>query len=154
MRMPQRPVTIEPVVSLPLARRTSCRPTWLSERLSANLARPAMSHHFDTPTAQEDPRVNMCDFYLFAGRPGTTVMAMTVNPDAGISAPDTFRDEGLYAFRFDLNNDVREELTFKFRFGDPRHADGIDRHVQDCQVRMASGEDALHGLGGELLVEG
>ena len=34
-----------------------------------------MSHHFDTPTAKEDPRINICDFYLFRGRPGTTVMA-------------------------------------------------------------------------------
>ena len=114
-----------------------------------------MSHHFDTPTAREDPRICVNDFYLFDGAAGTTVMAMTVNPDAGLSAPDTFRDEGLYAFRFDLNGDAREELTFKFRFGDPRHADGTEhRHVQDCQVRMASGEDALHGLRGELLVEG
>jgi hypothetical protein len=39
-----------------------------------------MSHHFDTPTAREDPRINVCDFYLFAGSPGHTVMAMTVNP--------------------------------------------------------------------------
>jgi len=118
-----------------------------------------MSHHFDTPTAREDPRICVNDFYLFDGAAGTTVMAMTVNPDAGLSAPDTFRDEGLYAFRFDLNGDAREELTFKFRFGEPRHADGHadgseHRHVQDCQVRMASGDDALHGLGGELLVEG
>ena len=114
-----------------------------------------MSHHFDTPTAREDPRICVNDFYLFDGPAGTTVMAMTVNPDAGVSAPDTFRDEGLYAFRFDLNGDAREELAFKFRFGAPRHADGIEqRHVQDCQVRMASGADALHGLGGELLVEG
>jgi hypothetical protein len=50
-----------------------------------------MSHHFDTPTAREDPRLNACDHYLFAGAPGTTVMAMTVNPDAGLSAPETFR---------------------------------------------------------------
>ena len=49
-----------------------------------------MSHHFDTPTAREDPRINICDLYLFAGAPGTTVMAMTVNPDAGRSAPETF----------------------------------------------------------------
>jgi hypothetical protein len=76
-----------------------------------------MSHHFDTPTAREDPRINVCDFYLFGGRPGFTVMAMTVNPDAGRSAPDTFRDEGLYAFSFDLNGDAREELSFKVRFG-------------------------------------
>ena len=76
-----------------------------------------MSHHFDTPTAREDPRINVCDFYLFGGRSGFTVMAMTVNPDAGRSAPDTFRDEGLYAFSFDLNGDAREELSFKVRFG-------------------------------------
>ena len=62
-----------------------------------------MSHHFDTPTAREDPRINVCDFYLFEGAPGGTVMAMTVNPDAGLSAPDSFREEGLYAFRFDLD---------------------------------------------------
>src|SRR5476651_837073 len=114
-----------------------------------------MSHHFDTPTARLDPRINLCDFYLFRSRPGRTAMLLTVKADAGLSAPDTFRDEGLYAFRFDLNGDAREELTFKFRFGDPRHADGTEhRHVQHCQVRMASGEDALHGLGGELLLEG
>jgi hypothetical protein len=23
-----------------------------------------MSHHFDTPTAKEDSRVNVCDFYV------------------------------------------------------------------------------------------
>ena len=114
-----------------------------------------MSHHFDTPTAREDPRINVCDFYLFDGAPGTTVMALTVNPDAGLSAPDFFRDEGLYAFRFDLNGDAREEVTFKFRFGDVRHADGDEhRHVQNFEVRRATGEDALHGLGGELLIDG
>ena len=69
-----------------------------------------MSHHFDTPTAKEDPRINICDFYLFRGRPGTTVMALTVNPNAGVGAPDTFRDEGLYAFRFDTDRDLREDV--------------------------------------------
>jgi hypothetical protein len=54
-----------------------------------------MSHHFDTPTAREDPRINVCDFYLFGGSLGATVMALTVNPDAGVSSPDTFRDEGV-----------------------------------------------------------
>ena len=37
-----------------------------------------MSHHFDTPTAQEDPRINLCDFYLFRGRPGTTYFRQLV----------------------------------------------------------------------------
>jgi hypothetical protein len=81
-----------------------------------------MSHHFDTPTAKEDPRINLCDFYLFRGAPGTVVMALTVNPDAEGSAHGTFRDEGLYAFRFDLNGDAREEVTFKVRFSEAFHA--------------------------------
>ena len=45
----------------------------------------------------------MCDLYLFQGAPDTTAMAMTVNPDVVLSAPDTVHIEGLYAFRLDLN---------------------------------------------------
>jgi Domain of unknown function (DUF4331) len=114
-----------------------------------------MSHHFDTPTAREDPRINVCDLYLFGGSPGATVMAMTVNPDAGVSAPDTFRDEGLYAFRFDLNGDAREELAFKVRFGAVEHAAGDEhRHVQPFQVLRSTGAHALKGVEGELIASG
>ena len=114
-----------------------------------------MSHHFDTPTAREDPRINVCDLYLFGGASGFTVMAMTVNPDAGLSAPNTFRDEGLYAFRFDLNGDAREELAFKNRFGAVEHAGGDEhRHVQPFVVRRMSGAQALKGVEGEVIASG
>ena len=113
-----------------------------------------MSHHFDTKLAKEDPSLNVCDFYLFQGAPDTTVMAMTVNPDLGLSAPDTLHIEGLYAFRFDLNGDAREEVVFKFRFSEPRHLDGDEHvHVQKFQVRRATAE-AIGGDKGELLLEG
>lgn len=114
-----------------------------------------MSHHFDSPTGREDPRLNLCDIYIFPGSPGHTVIAMTVNADAGISAPDTFRSEGVYTFRFDLNGDVREELAYKVRFGDPTHAAGdIHEHVQPFEVRRAVGADALQGVGGDLIASG
>jgi hypothetical protein len=114
-----------------------------------------MSHHFDTPTAREDPRINVCDFYLFQGRPGMTVMAMTVNPDAGISAPDTFREEGLYAFRFDLDGDAREDVAFKVRFGVVNHAGGDEhKHVQTFEVRRSTGQAALLGASGDLIASG
>src|ERR1700722_10275169 len=114
-----------------------------------------MSHHFDTKLAREDPSLNLCDFYLFNGPSGKTVMAMTVNPDVGLSAPDTLHPEGLYAFRFDLNGDAREEVTFKLRFGEPRHGDGSEHtHIQPYVVRKATGDDALRGEAGESLVEG
>ena len=112
-----------------------------------------MSHHFDTPTAKEDPRINICDFYLFRGHPGTTVMALTVNSNAGVGAPDTLRDEGLYAFRFDTDRDLREDVTFKVQFGAPSHGDGGE-HVQTFAVRRATGADALKGAAGELITSG
>jgi len=116
-----------------------------------------MSHHFDIAIAREDPRLNLCDFYLFRGESGTTVMAMTVNPNAGAKAPDTFHEEGLYAFRFDLNDDAHEELTFKVRFGQVRHAEGEGsegRHVQTLEVRRATGKDAAEGMEGEVIASG
>src|ERR1700692_650681 len=114
-----------------------------------------MSHHFDTPTAKEDPRVNVCDFYLFRGRPGTPVTPLTENPNAGVGAPDTFRDEGLYAFRFDTNRDLQEDVAFKVQFGAPADAGGGEhRHVQTFAGRRATGADALKGAAGELIISG
>ena len=88
-----------------------------------------MSHHFDTPTAREDPRLNLCDFYLFAGTPQSTVMAMTVNPAATADTAAPFRDEALYVFRFDTDGDRREDVSFKVRFGEVAHvpAMGVTR---------------------------
>ena len=113
-----------------------------------------MSHHFDTKLAKEDPSLNVCDLYLFQGAPDTTVMAMTVNPDAVLSALDTLHIEGLYAFRLDLTGDAREDVVFKFRFNEPRHVNADEHvHVQKFQVRRATG-DAIGGDKGELLIEG
>ena len=109
-----------------------------------------MSHHFDTETARTDPRLNICDFYLFRARPGFTVMAMAVNPAA---TPDngTFHEEGLYAFRFDVDGDAREELTFKVRFGAVSHTD--DGHTQSVRLIRGTGENVLGG-DGDVLAEG
>src|SRR5258707_2501632 len=81
-------------------------------------------------------------------------MAMTVNPDVVLSAPDTLHIEGLYAFRLDLTGDAREDVVFKFRFNEPRHVNGDEHvHVQKFQVRRATGE-AIGGEEGGALVEG
>jgi hypothetical protein len=84
-------------------------------------------------------------------------MAMTVNPNAGTKAPDTFHEEGLYAFRFDVNDDAHEEVTFKIRFGAAGHAEGEGpdgRHGQTLQVRRATGTDAAAGTQGEVIASG
>jgi hypothetical protein len=113
-----------------------------------------MSHHFDTKLAKKDPTMNICDMYLFPGSHGNTVMAMTVNADAGLGSSDALPDEALYAVRFDLDGDAREDVVFKFRFGHPNHVDGDEhKHVQSFQVRRAVGEQ-IGGDSGDLLVEG
>ncbi|KXO94360.1 hypothetical protein AXK56_16990 [Tsukamurella pulmonis] len=114
-----------------------------------------MSHHFDIPSADEDPRLNITDFYLFEGGPDTTVMAMAVNPVAAEKfATAPFRDEGLYAFRFDTDGDDTENLTFKFRFDETVHVDRGNGHAQQLEVVMATGDDATKGADGELLAKG
>jgi Domain of unknown function (DUF4331) len=114
-----------------------------------------MSHHFDTRIAREDPSLNLCDFYLFEGGAEKTVMIMTVNPDAGLSASDIFHREGLYAFRFDLNGDAREELAFKIRFEPAKHQDGDEHvHVQRLEVREMYGAEAVSGFSGKVLIDG
>jgi hypothetical protein len=116
----------------------------------------SVSHHFDTPTAREDPRLNLCDFYLFAGPPGTTVMAMTVNAAATIDSPAPFRDEALYVFRFDTDGDHLEDVSFKVRFGELVHVltDGVDGHAQKFDVLFATGADAATGGDGQLIASG
>lgn len=70
-----------------------------------------MSNGFDMPTAQKDPRIRVCDFYLLAVSAGTRAMAVTVCPDAGPSASGHFCDEGLDAFSLDLDSDQQEATS-------------------------------------------
>jgi hypothetical protein len=125
-----------------------------TQQLAGPLQEESMSHHFDTKQAKKNPSFNICDMYVFDGANGKTVMAMTVNADAGISGPDFLPKESLYAFRFDTNRDGREDVVFKFQFDEPHHRNGNEHsHTQSFRVRKASG-DQIRGDGGEILVEG
>jgi hypothetical protein len=109
-----------------------------------------VSHHLDTPTAREDPRVDLCDLYVFDGAdPATTVLVMTVNPDAGKTSPTTFHPEIVYEFKVDTNADAIEELSFRFKFGAP-DANG----EQPITVLSATGAAAQSGDSGEVLGQG
>jgi Domain of unknown function (DUF4331) len=49
----------------------------------------------------------------------------------------------------------KEEVAFKFRFGDVRHPDNDEHtHIQSFQVFRATLEDAVRGAAGDLLIEG
>jgi hypothetical protein len=108
-----------------------------------------MSHHFDTTTARNDPRLNLTDLFLFSLAPGVTTMALTVNPGAGQTRPEALHEEGLYAFRFDLDGDAREDLAFKVGFGEVTHSGDGQGHVQRFEVRRTIGQHSELILSGE-----
>ncbi len=108
-----------------------------------------MSHHFDSPTAIEDGRLNLCDVYVFPGSPGTSTLVVTVNPDAGRSNPTTFRPDALYEFVIASDGGTREDRAFRLSFSEPDAAGN-----QEMQVRYAVGERSWWGLEGTELGAG
>jgi hypothetical protein len=108
-----------------------------------------MSHHFDSPTAIEDGRLNLCDLYVFPETPGTSTLVVTVNPDSGRSNPTTFRPDALYEFVIAGDGGTRADRAFRMSFGEP-DADGH----QEMQVRYAAGPPSRSGLEGTELGAG
>jgi hypothetical protein len=102
-----------------------------------------MSHHFDTPTAIEDGRLNLLDLYAFPETTGTSTLVVTVSPDAGRSNPTTFRPDALYEFVMASDGGTCEDRAFRMSFGEP-DADGN----QEMQVRYAVGPPSRSGLEG------
>jgi hypothetical protein len=57
-------------------------------------------------------------------------------------------------FRFDLDNDSKEDVVFKFRFGEPEHVgDDEHKHAQTYRVIRAEGAD-IGGDAGEVILGG
>jgi hypothetical protein len=108
-----------------------------------------VSHHFDSPTAIADGRINLCDLFVFPGVPGTTTLILTVNPDAGRSSATTFRPDALYEFVVASDGGTREDIAFRVTFTEPDNAGN-----QQMRVLRADGTAARHGTEGTLLGEG
>jgi Domain of unknown function (DUF4331) len=82
-------------------------------------------------------------------------MVMTVNPAANAGTAAPFRDEAVYAFRFDTDGDQHEDVSFKVRFGDvariSSHTSGLT-HAQKFSVYRA--DHSPDGLGGDVVASG
>jgi hypothetical protein len=102
-----------------------------------------MSHHYDSPTAVEDGRLNLLDMYVFPEAPGTTTLIVGVNPDAGRSSPVTFRPDALYEFVIASDSGTVEDRAFRMSFGEP---DTEGR--QEMRVRYAAGAQSRSGVEG------
>lgn len=105
-----------------------------------------MSHHLDTEAARADGRVDLSDLYVFdAPTADQTVLVMTVNPDAGKSSHTTFRPDAFYDFRIDTNNDWREDVILRIRFGEPDAAGSQSFSVE--RIDNATGKQEQLGQG-------
>lgn len=102
-----------------------------------------MGHHFDSPEARADSRINITDNYLFhAETPDTVVAIMCVSPLAGLPSPyhgepqwQTFRPDCAYDMRFDTDGDTRADVVFRFVFSG-------DTLPQVYTLSYLQGEDA------------
>jgi hypothetical protein len=79
--------------------------------------------HLDAPTVKKDGRTDINDIYVF--HPGTpqdlsrTVLAMTVNPAAGVISGTEFGRGMLYDFLVDRNGDAVEDMILRVGFSAP-----------------------------------
>jgi hypothetical protein len=108
-----------------------------------------MSHHFDSAADRADGRINPCDLYAFPGAPGTTVLILTVNPDAGRSSPTTFRPGARYEFVVARDGGTTEDIVFRITSTEPDNTG-----QQQVRVLRADGPDAGGGTAGTPLGEG
>lgn len=89
--------------------------------VAAVAAIPAISaDHLDAPAVKKDGRIDINDVYVF--HPGAsqnlnrTVLAMTVNPAAGVISGTTFREGAKYELLIDKNGDTRPDITVRVQF--------------------------------------
>ncbi|HEU0247315.1 MAG TPA: DUF4331 family protein [Gaiellaceae bacterium] len=103
---------------------------------------PALSaDHLDAPTVKKDGRIDINDVYVF--HPGSpeqnlkrTVLAMTVNPAAGVISGTTFRPNARYEFLIDTNGDARPDITIRAQFS------SVENGEQDYTIRRIKGDDS------------
>jgi hypothetical protein len=92
--------------------------------VAAFLTIPAFSaDHLDAPTVKTDGRIDINDVYVF--HPGSpqnlsrTVLAMTVNPAAGVISGTSFRAGANYEFLIDKDGDAKPEGIVRVQFNAP-----------------------------------
>jgi hypothetical protein len=108
-----------------------------------------MSHHFDSPTAIEDGRLNLCDLYAFPEPSDRSTLILTASPDAGRSSPTEFRPDALYEFVIASDAGTIEDRAIRMLFT----AAGPDGR-QQMRVLQADGESSRGGANGSPLGSG
>ncbi len=102
--------------------------------------------HLEAPLVALDGRTDINDVYAFTNGPNT-VLAMTVNPAAGVLSPTTFDPDGVYRFQIDNDGDAKKDETITVKFGEPG-GDGSQR----VSIKAAGGTGQTRGTTGATIV--
>jgi Domain of unknown function (DUF4331) len=116
--------------------------------------RVGAADHLDAPTVRSDGRIDINDVYVFqsgANQTGSqTVLAMTIDPAAGLLSPTSFRPGAVYQFNVSTNGDTIPEIAYRIKFGGVR-ANG----TQAMSVLRANGAgNPISGAGGSSVGSG
>ena len=86
------------------------------------------SDHLDAPLVKLDGRTDINDVYVFQSpeNADNVVLALTVNPAAGVMSPTSFDPKARYSFRIDTNGDAIADRRISVKF-DPVEANGRQR---------------------------
>ncbi|VAW43346.1 hypothetical protein MNBD_CHLOROFLEXI01-1519 [hydrothermal vent metagenome] len=74
--------------------------------------------HLDAPLIQQDGRTDINDIYAFTNG-DNTVLAMTVNPLAGVLNGTALRPAAQYDFVIDNDGDYQEDIVYRVQAGKP-----------------------------------
>ncbi len=113
--------------------------------------RVGAADHLDAPTVKTDGRIDINDVYVFQGQnTSNTVLAMTIDPAAGVLSPTSFRPGALYEFKVSTNGDAIPEVAYRIKFG------GVTGSLtQSLTVLRANGAaDPASGGGGVAIGHG
>jgi hypothetical protein len=114
---------------------------------------PAFSaDHLDAPAVKKDGRIDINDVYVF--HPGSpqnlskTVLAMTVNPAAGVISGSTFRAGASYELLIDKNGDAKADGTVRIQFEAPS---GGQQRYKVHVIRGNDGNVVFRGTTNEIV---
>jgi hypothetical protein len=86
------------------------------------------SDHLDAPLVKKDGRTDINDVYVFQSprNANKVVLAMTVNPGAGVISGTSFDPKARYSFDIDTNGDAIADKSIRVKF-DPVSKNGHQR---------------------------
>jgi len=124
--------------------------TLLAMVVGSAALRVGAADHLDAPTVQSDGRIDINDVYVFQGQnSNNTVLAMTIDPAAGLLSPKSFRPGAVYDFKVSTNGDAIPDVAYRIKFG------GVQGNgTQSLSVHRATGAQATGGAGGPSIGNG